>query len=153
MFTLEKEYPHEPEKVFEGFASPEKKRRWFAEGEGSVLESFEMDFRVGGKETCVFRIEEGAVAGLSCRNDSWYMDIVENKRIVIAYSMTLGDDRISSSQSTVELFAKNGKTLLRFTEQVAFFEGADGLEMRRAGWQELLEQLAKELSGQLGEKA
>lgn len=144
-FHIEKEYPHPPEKVFKGFSDPLKKRRWFAEGEGFVVDSFDMDFRVGGKETCLFRIQDGPVAGQLCRNDSWYLDIVPDQRIVTAYNMTLGESCISSSLSTVELTFSNGKTLLKFTEQAAFYDGADGAEMRRQGWQFLLEQLAKEL--------
>lgn len=144
-FSIEKEYPHSLEKVFNAFADPVKKRRWFAEGEGFVVDSFQMDFQVGGKETCLFRIQEGPVAGQLCRNDSWYLDIVPNQRIVTAYNMTLGGKCISSSLSTVELSSANGGAVLKFTEQAAFFDGADGVEMRRQGWQFLLEQLAKEL--------
>lgn len=115
-FSIEKEYPHALEKVFNAFADPVKKRRWFAEGEGFVVDSFQMDFQVGGKETCLFRIQEGPVAGQLCRNDSWYLDIVPNHRIVTAYNMTLGGNCISSSLSTVELSSANGRTLLKFTE-------------------------------------
>lgn len=144
-FHIEKEYPHSPEKVFKAFSDPVKKRRWFAEGEGFVVDSFEMDFCVGGKETCLFRIQQGPVAGQLCRNDSWYMDIVIDQRIVTAYNMILGGACISSSLSTIELQLSSGKTLLKFTEQAAFYDGADGVEMRRRGWQFLLEKLAQEL--------
>jgi uncharacterized protein YndB with AHSA1/START domain len=146
-FTLEREYPHPPAKVFQAFAEPAKKQRWFAEGEGFIVESFEMDFTVGGKETCRFQVQGGPVAGQLCRNDTWYLDIVTNQRIVAAYSMTLGENRISSSLSTVELMVVGDKTLLKFTEQAAFYDGADGAEMRREGWRFLLERLAQELGG------
>ncbi len=58
-FTLAREYPHSPEKVFRNFSDPARKRKWFAEGEGSILQSFEMDVRVGGKETGVFLMNHG----------------------------------------------------------------------------------------------
>lgn len=144
-FVVEREYPHSAEKLFLAFSDPSKKRRWFAEGEGFVVDSFEMDFRVGGKETCLFRIQEGPVAGQLCRNDSWYLDIVPEQRIVTAYNMTLGGNCISSSLTTVELLPGVDTTLLRFTEQAAFFDGADGVEMRREGWRFLLDRLAAEL--------
>ncbi|MCR6652097.1 MAG: SRPBCC family protein [Cellvibrionaceae bacterium] len=146
-FSIEREYPQAAAKVFQAFSDPVKKRRWFAEGEGFIVDSFTIDFRVGGKETCLFRIQEGPVAGQICRNDTWYMDIVADRRLVTAYNMTLGDNRISSSLSTVELFSLQDKTLLKFTEQAAFYDGADGAEMRREGWRFLLEKLAKELGG------
>lgn len=146
-FTIEREYPHPPAKVFQGFADPVNKRRWFAEGEGFIVDSFEMDFVVGGKETSTFRVQGGPVAGQVCRNDTWYLDIVPDQRIVTAYSMTLGGNRISSSLSTVELVAVGDKTLLKFTEQGAFYAGADGPDIRQQGWQFLLERLSQDLGG------
>jgi hypothetical protein len=46
----------------------------------------------------------------------------------------------------VELLPAANGTDLVFTEQAAFFEGGDGPAMRKAGWGELLERLAKELA-------
>jgi uncharacterized protein YndB with AHSA1/START domain len=60
--------------------------------------------------------------------------------------MSLGDTRISASQATVELLATENGTDLIFTEQGAFFEGADGPQIREAGWRQLLEKLASELA-------
>ena len=57
--------------------------------------------------------------------------------------MTLGDCCISSSHATVELLPG---TDLVFNEQAAFFEGADGPQLREEGWRKLLEHLAKELA-------
>jgi uncharacterized protein YndB with AHSA1/START domain len=45
-------------RVFKAFADPAAKRRWFIEGEGSDIESYESDFRVGGLETSRFRFKE-----------------------------------------------------------------------------------------------
>ncbi len=61
--------------------------------------------------------------------------------------MSLGDRRISSSQATAEFIPDNQGTKLIFTEQAAFFEGADGPKMREDGWRQLLGQLAKEIAG------
>jgi hypothetical protein len=46
----------------------------------------------------------------------------------------------------VEFLPTQQGTDLIFTEQAAFFEGADGPEMREEGWHKLLEHLAKELA-------
>jgi hypothetical protein len=60
--------------------------------------------------------------------------------------MTLADPCISSSQASFEfVLAKDGTNLI-FTEQSAFFEGADGPQMRESGWRKLLEQLAEEMA-------
>lgn len=147
-FVLERSYPTTPAKVFAAFADPVKKRRWFGEGEGFVLDEFTIDFRVGGNERSRFRfvgagpIEQGTPMG----NDTWYQDIETDRRIVFSYTMTMGDKRISASLATVELFTTAAGTDLVFTEQAAFFEGADGSQMREAGWRQLLELLGEELA-------
>lgn len=144
-FVIERTYPAMPPRVFAALSDPVKKRRWFREGEGST-EVFEMDFRVGGRERSSFRIRGGPVDGMLCTNDTTYQDIVPDSRIVLAYTMTLGERRFSASLATFELLPASGGTRLIFTEQAAFFEGADGPEMRKDGWQELLERLANELT-------
>ncbi|PCC73739.1 Uncharacterized conserved protein YndB, AHSA1/START domain [Nannocystis exedens] len=140
--TIERTYPVAPARVFAAWADPRQKRRWFAEGEGWSVLQFDLDFREGGRETARFRSEKD---NTEFRNDGHYEDIVPNQRIVLAYTMSAGDKRISASLSTVELRPQGDGTRLVFTEQAAFFDGADGPRMREQGWRELLELLAKEL--------
>lgn len=139
--VIERRYLAPPERVFRAFSDPAKKRRWFVPDKGSLLEEFEMDFRVGGREKKRFRVE----AGFECTNHTIYQDIVPDRRIVFVYTMSLGDHCVSSSQVTVELLPRPNGTDLVFTEQGAFFEGADSPEMRKGGWNDLLNQLEKVL--------
>ena len=144
-FVIERSYPATPERVFAAFADPAKKRRWFVEGDHHDVEHYEMDFRVGGKERARFRFKEGTpVQGIACTNDTSYLDIVPNRRVVFASTMTLGEKCISASLGTVELLRSETGTDLIFTHQGAFFEGADGPEMREEGWRKLLEQFTAE---------
>jgi uncharacterized protein YndB with AHSA1/START domain len=147
-FVIEHSFPAAPDRVFAALADPAKKRRWFAEeGEGQMVESFEMDFRVGGSERARFRFKTGTpFPGTALVSDGTYLDIVEGRRIVIGSTMTLGDKRISASLLTFELLRTQRGTDLIFTHQGAFFEGSDGPKMREEGWHKLLEQLAGELS-------
>ena len=147
-FVIERNYPAAPQQVFRALSDPARKRRWFAEGEGFEVDSFEMDFRVGGFERSRFRFKPGTPvpAGTACANDTVYLDIINNERIVVAYTMTVGGNRMSSSQSTFELVPDGTGTKLVFTEQAAFFANADGPKIREQGWRALLEQLAKELA-------
>jgi len=141
-FVIERSYPVTPEKVFAAFADPVKKRQWFVDDDVSGVEDFGMDFRVGGTERKRFAGKHGVFT-----NDTVYLDIIPNQRIVFAYTMSMNDRRFSSSQATVELLAAEKGTNLIFTEQGAYFEGADGPKMRQDGWRVLLESLAKELGG------
>jgi uncharacterized protein YndB with AHSA1/START domain len=146
-FVIERSYPTTPERVFAAFADPARKRRWFVERGGYEVEEFVMDFRVGGKEQGRFRFKEGTpFPGTALTNDTVYQDIVPNRRVVIAYTMTLGDKRFSASLATFEFLPADKGTDLIFTEQAAFFEGADGPQIRQEGWRKLLEELGKELA-------
>lgn len=141
-FTIERTYPTSLERVFAALSDPRKKRRWFAEGKGFHVDSYSLDFRVGGFEHTRFRFGDGP----PMTNDSLYLDIVERERVVFAYSMTFDGRPMSSSLATMEFAPAAEGTFLRFTEHTAFVDGNDGSEDRRRGTVELLEALARELA-------
>jgi len=146
-FVLERNYNAEPERVFAALAEPLKKRRWFIEGEGHEVEEYEMDFRVGGSERARLLFKEGTpIQGMTIINENSYQDIVPNRRVVTSYTMTLGGKRISVALVTFELVPGEKGTDLILTHQGAYFEGADGPQMREQGWRHLLDRLAKELA-------
>jgi len=140
-FTLDRHYPAAPGRVFHAFADPARKRRWFLEGGGNQVDLHEMDFRVGGTERARFR-HGPPVEGIPFTSDGTFLDIVPEHRIVFASTMAMGDARISASLVTVEIASDAGGTRLTLTHQGAFFEGADGPEMREEGWRKLLDRLA-----------
>jgi uncharacterized protein YndB with AHSA1/START domain len=141
-FVIERSYPHSPERVFAAFADPALKARWFAPEGVDNAEYFKMDFRVGGEERLVFRVGSGAPVTGVLTNQGVIQDIVPNQRVVAAYTMSLNDKRFSSSLITIELLATGAGTDLICTHQGAFFEGGDGPEMRRKGWESLFDRLA-----------
>ena len=106
-----------------------------------------MDFRVGGSERNRYRFRDGTpFPGVALSNEGSYLDIVPDRRIVSASTMTLGDRHISSSLVTIELLPTKTGTDLICTHQGAFFEGSGGPEMREAGWRSLFDKLAAELA-------
>jgi uncharacterized protein YndB with AHSA1/START domain len=139
IFTVEQRYDAPPAAIFAAFATEEGKRPWFAEGEGWFVENFSLDFRQGGRESSTFRFGDGAPMG----NETVYFDIVEDRRIVFAYSMLTEGKPFSTSLATVELAPDGAGTRLTLTEQVAFLDGGDTIEDRKAGWTVLLERLGE----------
>jgi uncharacterized protein YndB with AHSA1/START domain len=146
-FVIERNYPATPERVFDAFADPAKKRRWFAEGHSHDVEHYEMNFRIGGMEISRYRFREGTpFPGVALSSSGFYLDIVPKRRIVIAHTMAMGDKIFSASMVTLEFSPAEKGTDFICTHQGAFFEGADGPAMREQGWRKLLDQLAGELS-------
>lgn len=141
-FVVERTYPKVAAKVFAAFSETSRKRRWFAESPDHDVEHYSMDFEVGGQERALYRFKKGTpFASIALAYDGRILDIVADRRIVTASTMTLGDRRISASLVTAEFRPKNSGTLLVLTHQAVFFEGADGPRLREAGWRALLDRL------------
>jgi len=142
-FRIERRYDFPPAVVFKAFSDPAHKRKWFVDGEGWTTDSYESDFRVGGFERSRFRFGGGSQMG----NDTVFMEIVPDTRIVFAYSMLTGETPFSASLATIE-FVPDGKgTKLVYTEQAAFLDGKDQVKDREEGWGALLKMLAAYLDG------
>jgi uncharacterized protein YndB with AHSA1/START domain len=142
-FVLERVYDASPARVFNAFADPAAKARWFAGPEEWVQGSREQDFRVGGRE----RLSGGPKSGTVHTFDCLYQDIVKDERIVYTYEMHMGDTRISVSLATFEFRTEGAGTRLVLTEQGAFLDGHDNVAQREAGTRDLLDALGRALQG------
>jgi uncharacterized protein YndB with AHSA1/START domain len=146
-FAIERRYPASPERVFAAFSEPSAKHRWYCDSRSMSVEKFDMDFRVGGRDEACFRMsDKSPFPGMPLAYHTTYQDIVPNQRLVYAYTLTFGGKIVSASLVTFEFVAAEGGTDVHFTEQGAYFEGADGPKMREQGWRELLEKLASSLA-------
>ena len=135
-FVIERTYDATRERVFSAWADQASKSRWFG-----PAEEHELDFRVGGREHLLARMDDGTAYSF----DAIYQDIADGERIIYSYDMHRDDVRISVSVATVEMLPSGEGTLLRFTEQGAFLDGEDKPELREEGTGKLLEALRETL--------
>ena len=138
-FTIERRLDAAPAEVHAAWADPVMKRCWFGDAEGWEDVEHRLDFRVGGSEFSSGRQPGGPLHV----NETVFLNIVPQRRIVFAYTMRLDDKPISASLATVALLLDSSGTRLVYTEQAAFFDGLDGVEQRRSGWRWLLGELEK----------
>ena len=144
-FVIERNYPATPEKVFEALSDPAKRRQWLLAGQNHEVEHFEIDFRTGGRERSVSRFGPATpFPGTLLVREAEFQDIVPNRRVVFASTMSLGEKHISASL----LLPVEKETELVFTHQAAYFEGSDGPAMREGGWQKLLGNLEQVVTPQ-----
>lgn len=147
-FSLVREIAASRANVFAAWARPELKRRWFVDSDGPEwsTKTYSIDFRVGGRETGVFQLSGTGAGASEHRNETVYLDIATDERIVFAYTMALNGRIHSASLVTVALEERPGGTRLTYTEQGAFIGESDGAEGRKRGWAALLGQLEKTLA-------
>ncbi|WP_433944674.1 SRPBCC family protein [Paenibacillus sp. SN-8-1] len=131
-FVVEKTYAASPERVYHAWSDPIAKAKWFSKADA-------FDFRVGGREYSSGGPPEGPIFTF----DAQYQELVPEQRIVYTYTLDSGDTRISVSITTIELIKVEGGTKLIFTEQAAFFDGHDTLEVREHGTNIMLDALGK----------
>ncbi len=141
-FVLERVYPAAPARVFNAFADPKAKAKWFAPPADWGPEKQTMDFRVGGRETSV----GGPVGGPVISYRATYQDIIPDERIVYTYDMDIDGKRISVSLATIEFKPEGMGTKLKLTEQGVYLDGFDNPDLREKGTSDLLDALGRSLA-------
>jgi uncharacterized protein YndB with AHSA1/START domain len=129
-FTVERDLAVPPDYVFQAFANPELRKRWFRMPSTAKDSSHELDFRVGGHERASSTFDpSGTKTPERLSYNATFIDIAENERLVFTYDFTLDGIRRWTSLVTVELQPQpdsNATRLIR-TEQYAYLAyTADG---------------------------
>ena len=137
-FVIERTYDASPQRVFDAWADPAAKAKWFGPAEKG---EYSLEFRVGGREHMVAQAGEESRFSF----DSVYQDIVPGKRIIHAYDMHHNDVRISVSLATVEIEAHGDGSRLTLTEYGVYLDGHDTPEQREHGTIELMNALGEHL--------
>ena len=147
-FTIERSFKAAPARVFEALSDPAIKRLWFAANDQTELVAFESDFRPGGVQHLGYTFgDTSPFPGVALTDDGIFQAIIPDKRIVITSRMAIGGAPMSVSLTTFELLPDGDGTGLTCTNQVAFFENADGPVMREHGWRVLLDKLGEVIEG------
>lgn len=141
-FTIERTYDATPARIFRALSEEAAKHRWFACHDEWPVLAYTLDFREGGREHY-----RGTAGEVEHSMDAYYWDIVPNERIIWAYEMHVGGEKISVSLNTILLEKTSRGTKMTFTEQGAYFWMENDLAMREQGTQELLDALGRELAG------
>ena len=147
-FTLERVYDAAPSRVFHAFTDHDARQRWFFKSDSWALHDHtDGGAAVGARESSRFS-PPGSDAQIT--NDSVYLDIVPNERLIFAYAMTIDGKPISASLATAEFRAEGQGTRLIFTEQGAYLDGPGetGVEGREEGTRLMLEDLGREIDRQ-----
>jgi uncharacterized protein YndB with AHSA1/START domain len=144
-FRLEKTYPHPVEKVFKAFADTATKQRWYGSRSPDGA-AYDNDFRVGGQEhSRSIMGDDTPFPGAVLSSQALYLDIIANQRIVTGSNMMMNGTPFSGSLITFEFERDGDGTRLVCTHAGAFFENSDGNDMRRHGWNALLDRLGEVL--------
>ncbi|MCB2098389.1 MAG: SRPBCC domain-containing protein [Parvularculaceae bacterium] len=149
-FTIRRNYDATPEDVFNAFADPAMKAKWFSgpPDQWHVLER-RMDFREGGEERVRGKFKDAYVSDFRAR----YHVIRKPALIVYVYDMYVDDRLLSTSLSSFD-FAKGARgTDMTYVEQGVYYEGdegGDGPTSREEGTQGLFDRVAEALAGRLG---
>ncbi|HET8773155.1 MAG TPA: SRPBCC family protein [Thermoanaerobaculia bacterium] len=142
-FTIERDYPVPPARVFRAWAEPEAKARWFFCHDDWRAENHQLDCRAGGSERVDSYPSDG---GEVHAYRAHYYDVVPDERIVYAYEMYLGDKRMSVSLVTVLFEPRAGGARMTFTEQLAAFDERWDGAGRELGTREGLDNLGRFLT-------
>ncbi|WP_413711077.1 SRPBCC family protein [Rhizobium sp. Rhizsp82] len=136
-FSVERTYEASPACVFAAWSDPKARLQWEAIGDNFTTTYTQNDFRVGGRDVSKFDFgkSDQYVA------DARYEDIVKDRRIVYAYTMSHNERRISSSLTTISLTPVAEGTHVVLTEQITILDGGDKVEYRQAGIAGQLDQL------------
>jgi uncharacterized protein YndB with AHSA1/START domain len=141
-FVITRTYDAPVHTVFRAWADPQRKARWFAGSADALGNSYELDFRVGGREANRGGPPGGAVYTYTAE----FRDIVVDRRIVTTSEMRAGDTRTSVTVATVEFHESGGGTRLVLTEQGVYFDGHENAAEREEGTGTLLDSLAESLA-------
>ena len=136
--SLERTYPVPPDRVFNAWAEPGIKVRWFA---SNSQDDYELNFSLGGIERLSTMLEAKLITW-----ESLYREIVTDERIVYTSVLSEGNTVATCSLTTVEFFPQGDGTHLVLVEAGAYLDGREQPAWREQGTSDWLDTLGTELT-------
>lgn len=124
---IERILPAAPSRVFEAWTSPEAIRFWFG-GADMAIDAVEVDLRVGGKYTIIYRDGAGNETVVAGR----YLRVEPNRRLVFTWTMKSRQLVVDENIVTVEFRDLDGQTQVRLTHEP--FADPDVRGLHAQGW-------------------
>jgi uncharacterized protein YndB with AHSA1/START domain len=137
-FTVERDYDHPVSRLFWAFTNLDAKQVWYGGQPKWEVTKHTLDFTVGGWEK--WRGRPNADAPWMT-NDSLYLDILPDERIIHQYNMTMDGKLFTVSQQVLEFSVKGTGSHLKLVEQILFIDGVDHLEDRIGGTKDMADSL------------
>lgn len=137
-------YKASPEKVFTAWADPEIVKKWFAPSENMSVPLAEVDFKVGGTYRIGMFMPKGhmdAPADMTVYVGGEYLEIVQNKKIVLTWRWENWPSEQKSTKITLDFVAKDGGTELVLSHEE--LSDDESVKSHTHGWMGCLKQLEK----------
>ena len=141
---LERSFAATRERVFAAWADSDQRVQWDVPGNDWVIDAFEQDFREDGAEMSRF----GPAGAPIAESHGRFLVIEQSRRIVSAGVMrSIDRGEVSSvTMLTLDFREKGDGTLLTIIDQSVFLGSGETADMRRHGWNAILDHLDAFLS-------
>ncbi|WP_339748302.1 SRPBCC domain-containing protein [uncultured Maricaulis sp.] len=136
-FTLTRQMAAPPAVVFRAWADPAARTVWSAPSAAVEIVYDAADFRLGGCD--VVRCVEPDMPVFAA--EVCYHDIVEDRRIIFAESVSRGDERMAAALISVEIVAEGEGSTLTVTLQLVSLDIEGMGSNYRLGWTAALDNL------------
>jgi uncharacterized protein YndB with AHSA1/START domain len=137
--VFERHIPASVEAVFQAFRDPTQRAEWGAPSDTAVILYDSADFRPEG----VDRFRCGSRDNPNVCGTTWYLQIVENRRIVSAEMIQMEGQPLSASLTTLELRSEGETAHLKSTSQVVSFAGSEMIRNHQIGNDGALDNLVR----------
>lgn len=128
-FTLRRVWKAAPEVVFNAWADPALKARWFKGPDDWDERERRVDFREGGEDVLEARFANGRPSRFVAR----YHAIEAPSRLVYVYDLWSDGAHTSVTLGSLSLLPEGAGTRVAYTEQIVFLDGQDGTAGREHG--------------------